>query len=95
MEYRIHARRRGTVSPRIDQMILYESGRPCRLFGVLQDITEHRRALEELKRSEQELRESRQQLHIVLTTLPVGVLVTDGAGDVILANPAAKRIWGE
>ena len=36
------------------------------------------------------MRESRQLLHMVLTTLPVGVAVTDRAAGIILANPAAK-----
>jgi len=32
---------------------------------------------------------------MVLTTLPVGVAVIDRAADIILANPASKRIWGD
>ena len=57
----------------IDQMIRYESGRPRHAFGVVQDITER-------KRAEQAVKESQQLLHMVLTTLPVGVLVTDRTG---------------
>jgi signal transduction histidine kinase len=34
-------------------------------------------------------------LHTVLTTLPVGVLVTNREADVILGNPAYKQIWGD
>jgi signal transduction histidine kinase len=41
------------------------------------------------------LRESQQLLHMVLTTLPVGVVVTDRTAGVILANPAFKHIWGD
>ncbi len=33
-------------------------------------------------------------LHLVLDTLPVGVVVVDLAGDILLANPALSRIWG-
>jgi PAS domain-containing protein len=33
-------------------------------------------------------------LHLVLDTLPVGVVVIDLAGDILLANPALSRIWG-
>lgn len=47
------------------------------------------------KQTEEELRASQQLLQQVLATLPVGVTVTDQAGDVILANAASKRIWGE
>jgi PAS domain S-box-containing protein len=48
----------------------------------------------ERKRAEEALGESQQLLQLVLATLPVGVLVTNRAGDVILANAAANRIWG-
>ena len=41
------------------------------------------------------MRESRQHLHMVLATLPVGVIVIDKAGDVLLANPACEQIWGQ
>ena len=64
------------------------SGRAIRIFGTVQDITER-------KRTEQAVRESKQLLDLVLTTLPVGVAVTDRAGDIILANEASKRIWGD
>jgi signal transduction histidine kinase len=34
-------------------------------------------------------------LQLVLATLPVGVVVTDRAGDIVLANAASNRIWGD
>ncbi len=34
-------------------------------------------------------------LRQVLATLPVGVAVTDRAGDVLLVNAASRRIWGD
>lgn len=46
----------------------------------------------ERKRAEEALRQSQQLLNLVLATLPVGVLVTNRAGDIILANAAANRI---
>lgn len=48
-----------------------------------------------VKRAEKAVRESQQLLDLVLATLPVGVVVTDRAGDIILANAASKRIWGD
>src|SRR5262249_48303601 len=33
-------------------------------------------------------------LTLVLETLPVGVVVVDRAGDVVLSNAVARRIWG-
>jgi PAS domain S-box-containing protein len=41
------------------------------------------------------LRETEQLLRLVLATLPVGVVVTNRAGDIFLANAASKRIWGD
>lgn len=48
-----------------------------------------------LRERESKLRESEQLLELVLATLPVGVVVTGPAGNIILANAASKRIWGE
>jgi PAS domain S-box-containing protein len=63
------------------------SGQPVRAYGTNIDITER-------KRAEEAVRESRQLLHQVLATLPVGVAVTDRAGNIVLANEASKSIWG-
>ena len=56
-------------------------------------LTVCREVTEQVK-AEQALRESQQRLHMIITTLPVGVVVLDRSGDVILANPASERIWG-
>jgi len=39
-------------------------------------------------------REIQPLLEQVLATLPVGVVVTDARGDIVLANAASKRVWG-
>jgi PAS domain S-box-containing protein len=41
------------------------------------------------------LKESQQLLQLVLATLPVGVMVTDRTGNIVLANSKAESIWGE
>lgn len=56
--------------------------------NCVHDITER-------KRAEDMVQEGRQLLDSVLATLPVGVAVTDRAGDIVLANEASKRIWGD
>jgi PAS domain S-box-containing protein len=56
------------------------------LFGTTQDVTERFQASEALRRSEKLLR-------LVLDAIPVGVLVMDRHGDIVLHNPAADRIW--
>jgi PAS domain S-box-containing protein len=56
------------------------------VLGITCDITERKRTHEALVQSERLLR-------VVLETLPVGVAVTNAAGDIILRNPASTRIW--
>jgi PAS domain S-box-containing protein len=47
------------------------------------------------KRAEEAVEERETLLRLVLATLPVGVAVTDLVGDIVLANAAAKLIWGD
>jgi two-component system cell cycle sensor histidine kinase/response regulator CckA len=58
------------------------------LVGVARDITRHVRAPEHLRPDETFLR-------LVLDAMPVGVVVIDMHGDIVLGNEAARRIWGE
>jgi signal transduction histidine kinase len=61
-----------------------------RLIGAMncfQDITDRKRAEEELQQSERLLR-------LVVDALPVGVSLVDLSGDLILSNPASRHIWG-
>jgi PAS domain S-box-containing protein len=62
-------------------------GKPA-VVCIATDITER-------KRAEQAASESQQLLQLVLATLPVGVAVTNRAGDIILANTTMNHIWGE
>lgn len=64
------------------------SGQAVRVYGTNVDVTERKRAAEAVS-------ETQQLLQQVLATLPVGVVVTDRAGDIILANGALRRIWGD
>ncbi len=54
---------------------------------IVEDITER-------KRAEDAIRESHQLLESVLATIPVGVVVTNQAGDIVLSNAISKAIWG-
>ena len=67
---------------------LDEQGKIVKWYGTSTDI-------EDRKRAEEATRQSQQLLNLVLETLPVGVAVTDRAGDIILSNAASRRIWGE
>ncbi|MGD0493402.1 MAG: ATP-binding protein [Steroidobacteraceae bacterium] len=50
--------------------------------------------LSDRKRAGEAVQERQELLRLVLATLPVGVLVTDRFGDIVLANAAAELIWG-
>jgi len=65
-----------------------EQSQIVKWYGVSTDI-------EDRKQAEAAARSSQQLLEQVLATLPVGVVVTNRAGDLILANAMARRIWGE
>jgi two-component system cell cycle sensor histidine kinase/response regulator CckA len=58
------------------------------LVGVARDITHHVRTTERLRPDETFLR-------LVLDAMPVGVVVIDAQGDIVLGNDVARRIWGE
>lgn len=47
----------------------------------------------EWHQAETGLRESEHRVRTVVDTLPIGVTVTDGEGNIVLTNPAARRIW--
>jgi PAS domain S-box-containing protein len=49
---------------------------------------------EALRESEREFARSEHLVRLVLDALPVGVAVIDSAGDIVLSNPASRRIWG-
>jgi PAS domain S-box-containing protein len=70
------------------ELVRDAAGRPERVIGVSLDVTDR-------VRSEEEVRASQRLLQRVLDTLPVGVVVVDRAGNVVIRNPASSRIWGE
>ena len=58
------------------------------LVGVSTDITQR-------KSVELALRASEKQLATVLDTLPVSVHILGNGGEVLLSNPAGKKLWGD
>ena len=62
-------------------------GEAC-VLGITCDISDR-------NRGERALAQSERMLTVVLDTLPVGVAVVDGGGDILLSNPASRRVWGE
>lgn len=62
-------------------------GEQC-VLAIACDITDR-------KRAEQALEESERRSRTVVDTLPIGVTVTDHEGNIVLTNPAARRIWAD
>jgi PAS domain S-box-containing protein len=62
-------------------------GEPVRAIGIVRDVTERRRAEEELRRTTELLR-------AVGETTPDAIMVKDREGRLLLANPATLRIIG-
>ncbi len=80
-------------------------GEVVAVLGISRDITALRRAQDSLAMNQLKLEELERQalgdrarteglLRLVLDAIPVGVQVMDRQGDVVLTNPAARRIWG-
>ena len=69
------------------------SGRPVRMAGTGQDVTELRQMQEERARLRAEELEGI-RLRTILEQLPAGVMIADAAGSVTYANPAATKIFG-
>lgn len=69
------------------KLIFDAAKRPNKVIGVSSDITARKNAETALENSEYLMRK-------VIDLVPVGLWVTDAQGNISLANPEAKRIWG-
>jgi PAS domain S-box-containing protein len=67
--------------------ILDENGEILFIVEQLQDITERKKAEEELKQREK-------LLNNIFDILPIGLWLADNNGKLLRGNPAGKRIWG-
>ncbi|HXA16727.1 MAG TPA: PAS domain S-box protein [Thermoanaerobaculia bacterium] len=64
------------------------AGNVVGVVGIAFDVTDR-------VRSEEQVQAGQRLLRRVLETLPVGVLVLNREGDVVLHNPTSTHIWGE
>lgn len=61
--------------------------RPIKVIGITGDISARKAAEQALERSEYMMRK-------IIDTVPVGLWAADEQGNICLANPEVKRIWG-
>jgi PAS domain-containing protein len=72
---------RARAAPRRDQ-----DGKIIRWYGTLEDIDDHKKALEDLRRSEARLRAT-------FDAVPIGIVIADAPdGRVVMSNPCAEEI---
>ncbi|ACV61677.1 diguanylate cyclase/phosphodiesterase with PAS/PAC and GAF sensor(s) [Desulfofarcimen acetoxidans DSM 771] len=69
------------------EVIFNERGKPVRMFGIVQDITER-------KKNEEKLHMARQQLLDIIEFLPFATFVVDGRKTVIAWNKAMEELTG-
>lgn len=72
----------GSVSVKLD-----EKGRFIQTHGIFSDVTERKKAEEELRKSESLFKK-------VFEILPIGLWIADKSGKLIQGNPAGVKIWG-
>lgn len=76
--------------------------KPCKMSGIVFDITDRKGHETALRESEQHAIEAasqaeseRRRLNVLLQAVPVSIAMTDVDGKFVELNPAHKRLWGE
>lgn len=91
-EYRIEheiTARDGTTFIAVEQgeVVRDKSGTPIRMFGTTQDITERKRAEDDLRRSEQQFR-------LIIESSPIPLALNDERGNITYLNVAFVKTFG-
>jgi len=72
-----------------------ETGKPYRLVGAMQDLTERKRAEKEIARLNQDLQRRVAELQAVFDTVPIGLAIAEDArATCIRGNPATEQMLG-
>ncbi len=90
----VYRRKNGSEYPAEVLINHVEFGGQEYLFAYGMDITERKNAEEALKASKFKAQAEKRQLEAILKALPVGVVVTDAKGGIVLTNEMDERIWG-
>ena len=77
----------------ISTQLLYRAGLPIGIQGIGRDITERRRAEEELARLYQESARAAAEREAILGQIADGVVIADPDGAIVFVNEAACRIY--
>ena len=88
-DFELEIRRKdGHITPVLYNASLFrdETGAAAGIFAAARDITQR-------KKAEQELQQQGALLQAMMENLPVGVWITDANGKIIQGNPAGQRIW--
>lgn len=72
-----------------------DSGTVVALRGTVQDITERKQQEEALRQSEAQALEAARTVEAVLEATPVGIVVANAAGALVLTNAAHRQLWGD
>ena len=73
---------------------LYEENNYIGSFAVINDITERNKAEERVKQSLREAEESREKIDAILKSVPLGLIVTNMQGRIILMNRSVTKTLG-
>ena len=69
-------------------------GRPVRMLGVVQDITDHKEVEDILRDRVTQTRQTAEQLRNLIHSSAVAINVLDLEGRILMWNPAAERLFG-
>jgi PAS domain S-box-containing protein len=72
-----------------------EKGKPYRIVGAMQDISNIKKAEEELKQSFDEKQALAERFSIILNTLPANIALLDNSGTILEVNQAWKKFGEE
>ena len=86
-EHRLRRKDGGHAFVETQASLIYRDGRPFAIQGIARDISER-------KRAEDALREGKEHYQSLIECLGEGVVSVSRQGRVLMANPAAEKIFG-